>query len=73
VASEDYHPPFKFTGKLAKLTLTIERPKLTPEDEKKLMEGTGIRRQLNNKPARSDNFSIEKCGPHSWDAARDFY
>ena len=26
------------TGKLNKLTLTIDRPKLTPEDEKRLME-----------------------------------
>jgi len=28
--------PFKFTGKLNKLTLRIDRPKLTPEDLKKL-------------------------------------
>jgi hypothetical protein len=28
--------PFKFTGKLSKLTLTIDRPKLAPEDIKKL-------------------------------------
>jgi arylsulfatase len=35
----DYQVPFKFTGKLNKLTLSIERPKLTPEDEKKLIEG----------------------------------
>jgi arylsulfatase len=28
--------PFKFTGKLNKLTLTIDRPKLTPADIKKL-------------------------------------
>ncbi len=26
--------PFKFTGKLNKLTLSIERPKLTPEELK---------------------------------------
>jgi len=38
VADEDYQPPFRFTGKLDKLTLTIDRPKLTPEDEKKLMQ-----------------------------------
>jgi arylsulfatase len=37
--SEDYHVPFKFTGKINKLTLTIDRPKLTPEDIKKLEEG----------------------------------
>lgn len=30
---------FAFTGKLDKITLTIERPKLTPEDEKSLRRG----------------------------------
>jgi arylsulfatase len=40
VDDKDYQVPFKFTGKLNKLTLSIERPKLTPEDEKKLMEGS---------------------------------
>ena len=44
VDDQDYQAPFKFTGKLNKLTLTIDRPKLTPEDEKKLMEA-----QRNNK------------------------
>jgi len=38
VADEDYQPPFRFTGKLDKLTLTIDRPKLSPEDIKKLQE-----------------------------------
>jgi len=38
VDDKDYQVPFKFTGKLGKVTLTIDRPKLTPEDEKKLME-----------------------------------
>jgi arylsulfatase len=37
VDDNDYQVPFRFTGKLNKLTLTIDRPKLTPEDEKKLM------------------------------------
>ena len=32
----DYQPPFAFTGKLNKVTLTIDRPKLSPEDIKKL-------------------------------------
>jgi arylsulfatase len=36
VADEDYQPPFRFTGTLDKLTLTIDRPKLSPEDIKKL-------------------------------------
>ena len=35
--SNDYQVPFRFTGKLDKLTLTISRPKLSPEDMKKLM------------------------------------
>ena len=30
--------PFKFTGKINKITLTIDRPKLSPEDIKKLKE-----------------------------------
>jgi arylsulfatase len=36
VDDRDYQVPFKFTGKLNKLTLRIDRPKLTPEDIKKL-------------------------------------
>ena len=39
VDDEDYQTPFAFDGKLNKLTLAIEKPKLTPEDEKKLEEG----------------------------------
>jgi len=35
--SDDYQVPFDFTGKLDKLTLTIERPQLSAEDIKKLM------------------------------------
>jgi arylsulfatase len=38
VNDEDYQVPFRFTGKLNKLTLTIDRPQITPEDAKKLME-----------------------------------
>ena len=38
VDDNDYQVPFKFTGKLTKLTLTIDRPKLSPEEEKLLME-----------------------------------
>ena len=34
----DYQGPFVFTGKINKMTLTIKRPKLTPQDEKKLMQ-----------------------------------
>jgi hypothetical protein len=44
VDDKDYQVPFKFTGKINKITLTVDRPKLTPEDEKKLMQA-----QRNNK------------------------
>lgn len=35
--SDDYQVPFQFTGKLNKLTLTIDRPTLSPADIKELM------------------------------------
>jgi arylsulfatase len=36
VNDADYHPPFAFTGKLIKLTLTIDRPQLSADDMRKL-------------------------------------
>jgi arylsulfatase len=36
VDDKDYQSPFAFTGKLDKMTLTIDRPTLSPEDIKKL-------------------------------------
>ena len=44
VNDADYQVPYKFTGKLDKLTLTIDRPQLSPEDIKKLEQA-----QRNNK------------------------
>jgi hypothetical protein len=38
VDDADYQVPFEFTGKLDKLTLTIDRPPLSPEDIAKLKE-----------------------------------
>jgi len=38
VDDQDYQVPFPFTGKIDKITLSIDRPKLTPADEKRLME-----------------------------------
>ena len=35
----DYQPPFALTAKLNKLTIKVDRPKLSPEDIKKLEEG----------------------------------
>lgn len=36
VDDKDYQSPFAFTGKLDKITLTIDRPTLSPDDIKKL-------------------------------------
>ena len=38
VDDKDYRSPFAFTGKLNKITLTIDRPKLTPADIKRLQD-----------------------------------
>jgi arylsulfatase len=40
VDDKDYQVPFKFTGKLNKLTLKIDRPKLTSADIEKLKAAT---------------------------------
>ena len=39
VNDADYKPPFPLTAKLNKLTIKVDRPKLSPEDIKKLEEG----------------------------------
>jgi arylsulfatase len=44
VNDADYKVPFKFAGSLHKITLTLDRPKLTPEDEKKLAEAQKSRK-----------------------------
>jgi arylsulfatase A-like enzyme len=44
VNDADYQPPFPLTAKLDKLTIKIDRPKLSPEDIKKLEQA-----QRNNK------------------------
>jgi arylsulfatase len=36
VDDKDYKIPFKFNGRIDKVTITLEPPKLTPEDVKKL-------------------------------------
>jgi len=38
IDDQDYQVPFGFTGKINKLTITVEPPKLTPADEKKLSD-----------------------------------
>jgi arylsulfatase len=48
VDDQDYQVPFRFTGKLDKLTLKIEPPRLTAEDVKLLQEEA----QRNNRMAQ---------------------
>jgi hypothetical protein len=50
VNDADYKPPFTFTGKLNKLTIKVDRPKMTEEDIKKL-EGAQAE-ALDGKPLR---------------------
>jgi arylsulfatase len=39
VDDKDYQIPFTFAGKIERLTLTINRPKLSPQDIERLKEG----------------------------------
>ena len=41
VDDRDYQVPFNFTGKIDRLTIAVDEPKLTREDEKRLMEAAG--------------------------------
>ena len=40
VDDRDYQVPFAFTGKIDKITLSIDRPQLSPDDIKKLQAAT---------------------------------
>jgi arylsulfatase len=44
VDDRDYQVPFRFTDRLNKLTLSIDRPKLTPEEKEKLTETQAMAR-----------------------------
>jgi arylsulfatase len=37
--SEDYHTPFKFTGELTKVTVSLKPAPLTAQDQRKLEDG----------------------------------
>jgi len=53
VNDADSQPPFTFTGKLNKVTLTIDRPKLSPEDIKELEESQRKKKQAIKQPELS--------------------
>jgi len=47
VDDHDYQVPFTFTGKIDKLAIAVEPPKLTPEDVKKLEAATRATQDAN--------------------------
>ena len=47
VDDHDYQVPFPFTGKIDKLTISVEPPKLTPEDVNKLKAATRTTQDAN--------------------------
>lgn len=51
VDDNDYQTPFAFTGKINKVTLDIDRPKLNPEDVKRLQE---VARAAGDGPSADD-------------------
>jgi hypothetical protein len=60
----DYQVPFKFTGKIDKLTIELEPPVLTPADEKQLLEVERRVRQLVAAGAKDRPVSIGPGLPH---------
>jgi hypothetical protein len=38
IDDRDHKVPFPFTGKIEKLTISVEPPRLTPEDERRLLQ-----------------------------------
>ena len=53
IDDKDYQIPFAFTGKLDKLTITVDQPKLSAEDEKKLMEANQQANDAGSTPSPS--------------------
>jgi arylsulfatase len=47
VDDHDYQVPFRFTGKIDKLTISVEPPKLTDDDKRKLLEAEHVAQDAN--------------------------
>ena len=67
VDDKDYQVPFRFIGKINKLTISLDRPKLTAEDEKRLMEAAGraadgASSHLQRGPYKSNYSAQGACG-----------
>jgi len=57
VNDEDYKPPFPLTAKLNKLTVTVDRPQLTPADIQKLQ---GVMKAAADGPVSEDLTLVQK-------------
>ena len=53
VDDKDYQPPFRFTGKLDKLTVAVGEPKLTPEEMNRLRDARSRAQDNPVKPAQT--------------------
>lgn len=74
VDDDDYKVPFAFTGKIDKITLTINRPKLSAEDERRLREaaraaGDGASAETTGSSLQAGGSSLDsvQAGPISSD------
>ena len=52
VNDADYKPPFALTAKLVKLTIKVDRPKLSPADIKRLEAAQAAAADASRRPAR---------------------
>jgi hypothetical protein len=67
VDDRNYQVPFRFTGKIAKLAISIEPPKLTPADKKRLMEAFERAHDRRSPPAAAgDPATAASCACARW-------
>jgi arylsulfatase len=67
VDDNDYSTPFAFTGKLNKITLSIDRPKLSPEDMKRLQDAARAAGDGPSAAAGASSAQNVQAGPISSD------
>ncbi|MGO4404683.1 arylsulfatase [Bosea sp. RAF48] len=67
VDDQDYQTPFAFTGKIGKITLSIDRPQLTPADVEKLRAALA---KAGDGPAPDETVGVNPIGGLSGVAAR---
>ena len=63
---QDYQVPFKFTGNLSKLTIKLDRPQLTPADEKRLMETERNNKMSEEHSSTAARISVRDVNRTEW-------